>query len=258
MRLIPLTLTLLLFCCVAAAQDTLVYSLDQEYEGLSISVDASSDGTEAEEVEFQDAELRQFDQKEIDLFKADDDFDYTEPDRVEGWWAELKRALADWWRRMQDNEATGFFFRHLDWILIGLLLVFVVLFLRKRALSGIFYKNVGGQGVLHSHHEVDIHQVDLDALLTKSEADGEYRQAVRFHYLVLLRFLNTEGHIEWRADKTDRQYLFEIKDAEVRSAFEDLSFIFKYVWYGELELGKGRYEGMAVAFRSFQRKAQRA
>lgn len=206
----------------------------------------------------QTVELRQFDQIKIEEFQADDDFNYTERNELDSWWEELKRAISEWWERMQDNEATGFFFQHLDWILIGMMLVFLFLYLRTRALRGIFYKNVGGNSIRPLHDGVHINEVDLEALLRHAETEKEFRSAVRYHYLMLLKDLHQKELIDWRADKTDRQYSREIKDEGVRASFEDLSFVFKYVWYGELDLDGERYQKMAAAFQSYFSKAKRA
>jgi len=42
--------------------------------------------------------------------------------------------------------------------------------------------------------------------------------------------------IEWHFDKTNNDYLNEIKDSQTKSLFKRVSYIYDYVWYGEFPI----------------------
>jgi hypothetical protein len=85
-----------------------------------------------------------------------------------------------------------------------------------------------------AHNEEDIREMDLPALLKQALADKDFKAAVRFYYLSLLRNLHDAGMIKWEKDKTNRDYLSELFSKnyyydEVRK----LTRGYEEVWYGD-------------------------
>jgi len=56
--------------------------------------------------------------------------------------------------------------------------------------------------------------------------------------LWLLKSLSDRTIIDWDIEKTNTDYLSEIKSAEFKKEFEFLSYIYDYCWYGEFELNE--------------------
>lgn len=97
--------------------------------------------------------------------------------------------------------------------------------------------------------ENDIKQMDFPALINATREAGDYRAAVRYHYLWLLREMADREMIQWHTDKTNSDYLRELKDEALKREFEFLSYIYDYSWYGEFELDQTGYERAEAAFR---------
>ena len=47
--------------------------------------------------------------------------------------------------------------------------------------------------------------------------------------------------IEWHADKTNTDYLYEIHSKSVREEFSYLSYLYNYIWYGEFEMDENSF-----------------
>lgn len=99
----------------------------------------------------------------------------------------------------------------------------------------------------------DIREVDVSTLLDGALARGQYREAVRFRYVLALQRLAERGDIEWRRDKTNREYVREARAASgaVGEPFADVTRAFDYVWYGERPVDADRYGRLGDLFDRF-------
>ena len=66
--------------------------------------------------------------------------------------------------------------------------------------------------------------------------ENNYRLATRYLYLKSLKSLANKKAIEWHFDKTNSDYINEIKDVKVKVLFKRVSYIYDYVWYGEFQI----------------------
>lgn len=101
------------------------------------------------------------------------------------------------------------------------------------------------------YEEEDIHDVDLESLLEKAIEAKNTRLAVRYYYLLLLKKLSEKELIKYDKDKTNSEYLFEIKNLKTRNEFSYLSYIYTYVWYGEFSLNEMDFIKVAAKYQSF-------
>jgi hypothetical protein len=83
------------------------------------------------------------------------------------------------------------------------------------------------------YKDENIHEVNLEALLNKALEVNDYRLAIRYYYLTTLKSLSNKKLIEYHKDKTNTEYLFEIKDKGLKNQFSYLTYVYTYVWYGE-------------------------
>src|SRR5690606_29549709 len=89
--------------------------------------------------------------------------------------------------------------------------------------------------------EEDINQMDFRELINTKKNEGDYRLAIRYYYLWLLKTLANREIIAWHSDKTNSDYLYEIKDNTLRKEFEYLSYVYDYSWYGEFTVDDAGY-----------------
>ncbi|MFY0631647.1 MAG: hypothetical protein JXR05_14825 [Flavobacteriaceae bacterium] len=100
-------------------------------------------------------------------------------------------------------------------------------------------------------HEEDIDEFDYEKLLQKAIRNHDYRLATRYYYLSLLKQLSQKKHIEYHKEKTNSEYLFEIKNKKMRSSFSYLSYVYSYVWYGEFPIDQMEFSTIEKKYKSF-------
>jgi hypothetical protein len=94
-------------------------------------------------------------------------------------------------------------------------------------------------------------EVPLDRYIEEALAAGDYPLALRLHYLLALQTLHRGGWIRWKKEKTNREYIRELKGARLRDDFARLTRVFELVWYGESPFPESAYRRVAPAFRQF-------
>ena len=97
----------------------------------------------------------------------------------------------------------------------------------------------------------DIHEADLERMLRIALQDGQYKLAIRLYYLIIIRELSGKKIITWTKDKTNREYLNEMRPTRHYSPFRELTNIFERIWYGSEEVNAEHFEKIDPEFRNF-------
>jgi len=84
--------------------------------------------------------------------------------------------------------------------------------------------------------EEHLHESDLEGLLQRAIDSKDYRSALRLRYLIVLRQLDANKWIEHLPAKTSLSYIIEMDGREQQATFRELSRIFDYVWYAEVDV----------------------
>lgn len=97
----------------------------------------------------------------------------------------------------------------------------------------------------------NIHEINFDKLISQSTAQHDYRLAVRFWYLKMLKVLSDAQFINWQISKTNYDYYYELKQQALRDEFLKLTTIFENSWYGNHNLNDEGYKDATKAFDNF-------
>ncbi len=89
--------------------------------------------------------------------------------------------------------------------------------------------------------EANFHETDLEKFIREAVANKEYALAVRLYYLAIIKELSLSKMIRWKRDKTNRNYLSEIRSTNLFTPFREVTRIFEHVWYGEEKLDEQEY-----------------
>ncbi|GAB4253404.1 MAG: hypothetical protein Kow0027_18750 [Saprospiraceae bacterium] len=98
--------------------------------------------------------------------------------------------------------------------------------------------------------EENLPQAELLTPLQKAIAAGDYNLAVRILFLSYLKELIVKGHIEWRQDKTNGEYLAELRGKEIFDDFSRLTLVFERVWYGKASISRDGYDRIERQFQT--------
>ncbi|UJH66886.1 DUF4129 domain-containing protein [Allomuricauda sp. SCSIO 65647] len=132
--------------------------------------------------------------------------------------------------------------------LMGLLVIFLLIrVLVNEKFNSIFIKKA--KPIIDIDlSEQHIENIDLDALLNEALEKKEYRMAIRYQYLKILKRLSEKGLIDWHFEKTNSDYQREIEKPEIKARFKEVSYIYDYIWYGEQEIDGQKYHTADALF----------
>lgn len=95
---------------------------------------------------------------------------------------------------------------------------------------------------------------DPEEALKKALAAGDYREAERFLYLTTLKRLGQRGLVRILKEKTNREYLSELRGHELYDAFARLTRHYDYTWYGGFVPSPAAFEDIRAQFDQFQNR----
>ncbi|WP_299016844.1 hypothetical protein [uncultured Polaribacter sp.] len=190
--------------------------------------------------------LRKFDENFKERY-ADDDFIYKEE-------KEEKPKKSSSPTDFSFLKGIFSFLQTIFPFLLGGFVIFLILKLVLGAELGLFNFNKGKKKVAEKliYEEDDIHDVDLESLLKKAIAAENYRLAIRYAYLIVLKELSTYKLIDYHKDKTNTEYKFELEKGKIREDFSYLAYVYTYVWYGEFPISKEEFAKVQTKFSSFK------
>lgn len=147
----------------------------------------------------------------------------------------------------EDDTSDGFSvnLRSLGWLFYLALfaaVLYLVYILLNEGGSGLFSSK--GHKTIENFEDItseNIENADINALINRAENNQDYRLAIRYYYLLVLKTLTLKNHIKFEDDKTNADYLNNIKSKPFSGAFEHISYLYNYIWYGEFPLDIHQY-----------------
>ncbi len=94
---------------------------------------------------------------------------------------------------------------------------------------------------------------DPDSLLRNAIRNGNYRLAVRYLYLQSLHRLSEKKFIEINTNKTNYEYVMEVRRHKFANEFASLTLQYEYVWYGEYPVDERLFEQIQGGFTQFNK-----
>ena len=94
---------------------------------------------------------------------------------------------------------------------------------------------------------------DPDLLLRNAIRSGNYRLAVRYLYLQSLKRLSEKKFIEINTNKTNYEYVNEVRRHKFANEFASLTLQYEYVWYGEYPVDERLFEQIQGGFTQFNK-----
>lgn len=186
---------------------------------------------------------------------TDDDFQYETKTQAKNAWDRFWEAVNDFFENLfgtgkkSGGSGVGTF---LTYLIAGAVVIFAVYMIVRAILDkestwifGKSRKNIAVQDI----DGENIHEMDFPVLVEDTIATGNYRLAIRYYYLWLLKELSDREIIQWHYEKTNSDYAYEIKKESLRKQFEYLSYVYDYSWYGEFPINEAAFAKVRKAFR---------
>lgn len=209
-------------------------------------------------VRFDDSTLEKQEITEDDLeaYKADKDFNYTEVEPEENFldkaYRWLQNILNKFWEAIFGvGTASGFLyfvFKILPYLLLAFLLFLLIRFFLKVNSNNLIAKSRKQGSILFTEEEQIIKNEDIPALINEAIQQNNYRLAIRYYYLLSLKYLTETDHISWQPQKTNEDYINEINKELLKADFKNITRIYDYVWYGEFNIDVAKFETLKLPF----------
>jgi hypothetical protein len=208
------------------------------------------------QVDTSDIKPRRFDN--LNEKYSGDDFIYERTVENSGWWSRFKQWLSDKLRSLFNIKNAGQASKITDLaIKIGGVLLFVlVIYFIFRAIinkegTWVFGKSSDKSIIPVTDIEANIHTTDFKQLIAEAEENSNYRLAIRYYYLWLLKKLSAAEIIHYDVEKTNNDYRNEIEIPKVKEDFAYTSYLYNYIWYGEFDVNDEQFNKAKLAFDKF-------
>lgn len=149
-------------------------------------------------------------------------------------------------------------FQTLLWvIIIGGFAAFVIMYLYENNI-GVFRRNKTireAEGTA-DETEKDIFSIAYQREIDKAVQAGNYRLAIRLHFLSALRMLADRQLIRYRTDSTNFDYLLQLNGSPYYKEFFALVRHYEYSWYGMFEVSSEQYAIVSHQFSQFQQQVR--
>jgi len=188
-------------------------------------------------------------------YLADSDFIYNHEEGGKSFLDRLLEKLGLLLNKLFGNgtitkysDLTGFVFKSL----CGLIVLFAVYLIIRLMMNhkGKWFFTKKNESIPFDIHNTEqlIQHADFEQLIAEMEKQGDTRQGIRLYYLWLLKDLKEHELIVWLPEKTNADYLFELKEETLKKKFSYLSYLYNYIWYGEFSIGDMEYSSAKQAF----------
>jgi len=170
----------------------------------------------------------------LEKYKNDSEFDYDGgPKEAEDWISKIRNWINQQLAILRSSKTYSTL---LDYLYYGLMIAALILIIRgliKADRRGLLFGKINSNEIKMIESEEDISQFNFDELITAAAERKDYKLAVRYLFLKSLKLLSEKELIELRNNKTNHQYLSEIKNHRISSAFQIATSRFEWIWYGD-------------------------
>ncbi|ADY28044.1 MULTISPECIES: DUF4129 domain-containing protein [Cellulophaga] len=226
---------------------------------FSISAYSFQDSTN---VEYDDASMpvQKITEEDLQSYKDDSSYNYTLEKADNSWWEKFKTWLYSYWLRFFQwlfggEKAVGYlsaFLGLLPYLLLVILIVVAVLFFLKTNMNSISLSKKNKSAVTLSEEENIIKNEDIQQLIKNALEDKNYRLAIRYYYLYILKIMSEKDLIDWQLQKTNDDYQKELSNSTYAKPFVTITRLYDYIWYGDFAIDETKYNKAAAEFIKLQ------
>jgi Domain of unknown function (DUF4129) len=138
-------------------------------------------------------------------------------------------------------------------LVVLLLLILLIVRLMSARIKGTKLKVSEQISAIPDNLEDNLVETDLEKYLRLALESGDHKMAVRILYLMLIQLLNEQKYIKWKKEKTNRDYLNEMRSRENYNTFRDLTLLYEVVWYGDRSIDQKDFTRVRNAFEQYNK-----
>lgn len=234
MQLLKFTLLLFFITAIAIGQE----------QSLIVKNDSTS------------VEIKEINKNHLESYKKNPDFDYTQDEDksnfITNFFSWLSNILTRFFEGIFGVGNVGgilyFIFNILPYLILAFLIYLLIKFFLKVNSNNIIASVKNSPTVVFTEEEQIIKNENIQTLINEAIKQKNYRLAIRYYYLLSLKYLNEQEIITWQQEKTNNDYITEIQKENLQSDFKSITRIYDYVWYGEFNIDQLKFETLKVSF----------
>ena len=166
----------------------------------------------------------------------------------------LARFWAWLWQKIGEFLSSKAYQNVWQYVMLAVIAgVVIYLLMKADVLDFLFPKRAQSGQLDYENLAENIHDINFDTAVDEAVSQRNYRLAVRLLYLQTLKRLTDAERIQYKPDKTNRQYVYELADSSLQVDFEKLTRQFEFVWYGDFPVDEARFGVIRQQFQSFNR-----
>jgi hypothetical protein len=173
----------------------------------------------------------------LDKYKNDPAFNYESgPEEADDWITKIRNWINQQLALLRSSKAYSTL---LDYLYYGIMILALILIIRgliKADRRGLLFGKVNSNEIKIIESDEDISQLNFDELISSAIENKQYKLAIRYLFLKSLKLLSEKGLIELRNNKTNYQYLSEIKNNQIADLFRNTTSSFEWIWYGDFPI----------------------
>ncbi|GAA4841540.1 DUF4129 domain-containing protein [Algivirga pacifica] len=98
-------------------------------------------------------------------------------------------------------------------------------------------------------HQLQLHKLEYS--LQQFLGTMAYRSAIRTYYLMVVKLLEENGHITWRKEKTNMDYIRELEGTALMEVFKTLTKAYENAWFGFILPTEEEFTVLSTSFDNF-------
>lgn len=234
-RILMLLLTALSF---SADKDSLQMKRADDKVVQSISIDRSK--------------LEEIQQDQDHMYKPMD-IEKNFLEKISDWISEKWQQFLEWtFGEKKGSELFIFFIEYFPYLLLFIAILIII-----RLLYGYdVFKRLSDEQRPPRVQLSDDEQVVKSANISQHVHDAienkAFRSAIRYMFLNTLRQLDLMGHINYVKNKTNDDYVHEIKRDRLKQTFQELEYYYDFIWYGQYPIDEPFFRELQAKFDGFQ------
>lgn len=198
----------------------------------------------------------------IDEYLANPDYNYQELNDGENWFEKLRRKVKQVVMKFlrwllgdgRFDTAAEFIFQAIPYIGILVLSGLLIWLVSKYEMYPGGDKKLSPFQVGISDDEAIMERSDIQQLIEEAVARGDFRSAVRYSYLQLLKKMKEQTLIDWKIQKTNHEYVAELPEGGLKASFAQVTRVYDYIWYGGFELDRSGFDAVRRSFHQVEKE----
>lgn len=196
--------------------------------------------------------VRMPDESRLQEISEDSQYNYQEVKQEMSLWDRFIRWLQGLLGKWITSDGVLLFLKITAGLAFALVLVLFINQMRMGELKSALTRR-GDRNVLNLRSTVITESSEkLDELIAEAINNREYSLAVPYMYQKALHILKDLHLIDWRIDKTNHDYLYELKDHPSADYFSRLTYFYEYVDYGDFEIDEVRFKTIEKVYKHFR------